>query len=477
MRNTLKTKFSTCVLLAGVVGMTLGCEGPSQEQQTADKLQALLEKMDRLEYAAVALPENELVYTDGVEIDGVRLPGSNSFTAAYLDQALVLLPEAQDIAQTGNTPQKQSANAIIASILTDEGSYLTNEADEAIQKGTSQINLLRQGADMVKAILEHNKALAGDRAAVIDTLKTGKIGNGDSVQGINQLSEQVAAADKVATDARGKLAKAFEQIKQLREDSLEFESLDLKLTNESDAAKGSARFAKLEKATVAMKEGLLAEAKADSLTTDVAVLEGQAKLAERRKNLGQEVVNELEAKVANIKAERQTVADKLAQLDADRKAALQTLTGAYNEIDALMQVGGFDRMAKATDRFTKADEALDKAKSGNSSAFRQMSLYALHARSLQQQALAARTYAAMLGTLTAAGPDVLGPALHATITQRITQLEALDASVQAAATELDTKAASTLSTISSQVDAESTEGQTAGKLIESFRSLITAAKG
>lgn len=470
------TKLTTCMLLAGVVGLT-GCEGPSPEQQTAEKLSALLEKMSRLDFAQAPVAENKLTYTNGTVIDGVTLRGDTSFDAVYIDQALTLLPEARQIAQSGNPTQKQAANTVIASILTDEGSYLTNQAERVFQEGTSKISFLRERADMVKAILAHNQALAGDGAVVIDTLQTGNIGNNKSVEGITQLQDQVAKASESAAEARSELAETLATIEQLREQVLEYESLDLELTNEADAAKAEARFAKLEKATQAMKEAELAEAKADALETDAEVLAGQAELAESRKELSQKVVDELEAKVEQIKAERRTVADKLAQLEQDRKDALAALAKAYNNLDAMMQVGGFDRMAEASQRFNEADQALTEANLGSRGELRRMALYTLHARSLQQQTLAAQTYAAMLSTLTAAGPDVLGSDLHDTIAQRIGQMEALETAVQQAATDLDETASTTVSSVSGGVDEETAAGRTAGKLVELYRSLIEVARG
>lgn len=475
MRNNLITKLSTCMLLAAV-GLT-GCEGPSQEQITGEQLDALLEKMDQLDYAAAPVPGNALIYTVGTSVNGVDLPGSNAFDAAYIDQALVLLPDAKAIASNGNAAQKQAANTIIASILADEGSYLTNQAESAFQSAAGQVSFLRNRTDMVKAIIAYNNALAGDRAAVIDTMQTGNLGNGDSVDGIDQITERVAAATAAAAETRAKIAEAKSAIAQLRDETLEYEALDLTLTNESDAAQGAARYAKLEKATVAMKEAQLAEAKADALEVEVKVLEGQAALAESRKAQGEQVINELAEKIAKIKAERQTVADKLAQLEQDRVAALAVLTKSYNDLDALIQAGGFDRMAQAASKFNEANDAYTSANLGSRVDLRRMGLYTLHARSLQQQRLAAQTYAAMLGTLSAAGPGVLGAQLHQTIEQRIAQMTALEASVKQAAADLDQNASGILSSVSSQVSEDTDEGKTAGDLVELYQSLITTARG
>lgn len=476
LKTKLTTKLTTSMLLAGAAALA-GCEGPSPEQQTAEKLSALLDRMDRLDFAHAPVAQNKLTYTNGAVIEGVTLAGDTSADAVYLDQALVLLPEAREVAQSGTAAQKQAANTIIASILTDEGSYLTNQAERIFQEGTSKIAFLRDRAGLVQSILAHNRALAGDRAVVIDTLETGDIGNGQTVDGVRQLQAQVAAADDTATEAGGELAEALAQIERLREAALEYESLDLKLTNEAEAAQAQARFAKLEEATQAMKEAQLAEAKADALETDAEVLAGRVKLAESRKELSQAVVDELKDKVDQIKAERRTVADKLAQLDQDRKDALAALADAYNRLDAMMQVGAFDRMAKASDRFEQADRALTQANLGSRGDLRRMALYTLHARSLQQQTLAAQTYAAMLGTLTAAGPEVLGSGLHDAITQRIEQMQSLQAAVQQAATELDETASTTLSSVSGEVDEETSAGRTAGKLVELYRSLIDVARG
>jgi len=476
VRTTLKTKLSTCVLLTAVTGLTtglIGCAGQSDDQLTAEKLEQLIDRVDRLEYAFAPTEANAQAYTRGETVSGVELPGRLAFDAAYIDESLTLIPLAQDIAQSGNPVQQQAARSILASIYTDEAGYLINAADRVFQQQSGRFSSLRTHARNAEQILAHNAALAGDGAVIIDTIQTGQTGTGMTVDGIRQLSEQVDAAQAAYTEATNKLAQTRETIDELRDEVLEYESLDLQLTNEANASSSDARFPKLEKATEAMAQAARAEAKADRLATDAEVLENQAELAQTRRQANEAVISELEGKIEQIRAERKLVADKLAELEADRQAALKALAEAYNEMDAMMQVGGFDRMAKATEKIESAGEALAAANQSRRRELRQMGLYTLHARSLHQQGLAARTYAAMLSTLAASGPETLGSGLHEAITTRIEQMNALEASVKEAAAELQTEAEPTVSAMGG-LDAESTKGQTASRLVELYRSLLDA---
>lgn len=475
MRKNLITTFSTCVLLGGLL---VGCAGESPEKLTNEKLESLLERMDRLEYVYSPTKENAQLYTVGTTVNtdsgDVELPGRPTFGAAYIDEAVTLIPLAEEIVKEGNTRQKQTANQIIASVRAEEGSYLINEADRVLQKQTAKFSFLRARTDMVKDIIAHNNALAGEREATIDTIQTGQIGNGQSVDGIKQLSEQVDAAEKALSAANSELEKTLATIKKLQEEALEYEALDLKLTNEASSATTDARYPKLEKAAEAMTEAELAEAKAQSLKTDVSILENQATLAQGRKTLTQGVIDELQAKITSIREERKAVADKLAKLAKDREEALTTLTNNYNEIDAMMQVGGFDRMAKAQELLVQAQEALTAANLGRNAQLQQMGLYTLRARSLHQQLLASRTYAALLGTLAASGPDVLGEGLHTTITTRITQMQDLQDAVKAAAAELNAASGDIVSSMS-DLDAASSEGKAGAELVALYRKLIDFA--
>lgn len=472
MRTTLKTKLSTCVLITAMTGL-IGCAEQTADQLTGEKLEQLIDRMDKLEYAFAPTKDNAQAYTRGETVNGVELPGRIAFDAAYVDESLTLIPLAQDIAQSGNAVQQQAAQSILASIYTDEAGYLINAADRVFQQQSGRFASLRSRAGLAKQVLAHNKALAGDGAVIIDTIRTGETGTGTTVDGIRQLSEQVDAAQAAYTEATNKLAQAREKIEELREEALEYESLDRQLTNEANASSSEERFPKLEKAAEAMTQGARAEAEANRLATDAELLENQAELAQTREQANQAVISELESKIEQIRAERELVAGKLAELDADRQAALKALAQAYNEMDAMMQVGGFDRMAKATEKLEAAGEAIAAANLSRSGELRQMGLYTLHARSLHQQGLAARTYAAMLSTLAASGPETLGSGLHEAITTRIEQMDALEASVKESAAELKTQAEPTVSVMGG-LDAESSAGQTASRLVELYRSLLDA---
>lgn len=475
MRKPLTACFSTCLLVSSLIG----CAGESAEQLTADKLDELIEQMDRLRYSAAPVDANSRTYTNGVTVGGeggIKLAGSYTQDALYLDQALTLVPLAEEIAKTGNKRQKQSANTILASILADDGAFLTNAAGDALQSASSQIGPLRDRADMAKAILEYNKALAGDGAVVIDTLQTGDIGNGNRVDGIQQLKEQVADATRQLDAANAALQSAKTEIGDQNDKVAEFESIDLQLKSEARSASNEVKFEKLDKSTTALKEAETAEARSLSLQTDVEIAQGNATLAEGRKARGQAVIDELEAKVEKIRQERAMVAGKLAELERDRQATLTALTASYNEMDSSLQAGGFDRMGQASERLTQAADALIAAGLGPGSDLQLMSIYTLHARSLQQQALAARSYAAMLGTLSANGPEVLGSGLHQAITARIAELGEFEAVVRDAAAALDEKAAPTVASIEEQVGEETRAGRAAGDNVRLYRSLLGDAR-
>lgn len=459
--------FSTCVLVAALGG----CSGESAEKLTADKLEQLIEQMDRLEYAYAPTEQNARIYSVGTQVEGVSLPGSTDFDAAYIDEALTLLPLARDIANNGNARQKQAANTVIAAILTDEGAYLINVAGEVFQDTTSQMSFLRARTDMVKEIIAFDRAISGDRAEIIDTIKTGQVSSSVSVDGIDQLQADVNQATQTASQARQNLEELTAKIKSLRDQAIELEAVALELTNEAAAATAEVKYPKLEKAAQAERDAALAAFESESLGTDAAILASRIELAEAKKQRDQAAIGELEAKIDKINEERRTVADKLAELDRDRKAALDELTESYNQLDAMMQVGGFDRMAAATQRFIDAEAALSAAGLGANGDLRLMSIYTLHARSLQQQVVSARTYAAMLETLTAAGPDALGQGLHDAVSSRIRQMQRAAADAVEAARELNNSASGVASNLRATADAQTDEGQVAIELTDVYQSL------
>ena len=86
-------KYLTASLIACLASATfVGCGEKTQEAQVSEQLEQLLDQMSRLQYADAPSEGNELVYTLGKEVNGVQVPGSTRFEAAYLDQALALLP-------------------------------------------------------------------------------------------------------------------------------------------------------------------------------------------------------------------------------------------------------------------------------------------------------------------------------------------------------------------------------------------------
>lgn len=472
MRKPLITSLATCLITTGLTG----CFEKSAEQKTADELEALLAQMEQLDYAAAPLEANSRTYANGTVVDGVILDGRYKYDALYIDQALALLPKAKQIASTGNDRQKQSANTLVASILTDEGAFLINAADRVFQSGSARIASLRDKSDLINEIIAHNTALAGDRAEIIDTIQTGEIGNGDKIDGLNDLKEQVNAADKAALAARKKLEDTLAEVARLEKRSAEYEAIELKLNSEARAATGPVMFEKLDKAVTAIKEVETAEATAQNLGAEAEITKDTAELQEAKRSATSDVIKELDNKVRQIMDERREVTDKLAQLRQDRSDALAALTDSYNEMDALMEVGGFQRMALAVEKLDEAGQAFADARLGPGSDLRQMSIYTLHARGLHQQALAAKSYAAMLSTIAASGPDVLGSELHTAIIDRISEMQALGTAVAKAATELDQTTSSTVSAVQSAVDNETKQGLIAKTQVELYRTLTGVAK-
>ena len=141
-----------------------------------------------------------------------------------------------------------------------------------------------------------------------------------------------------------------------------------------------------------------------------------------------------------------------------------------------MRVLGFDRMAKAQKNLEAASQALANARLSRGGDDQAMGILLLRARSLQQQSLSARSYAALLESLAASGPGVLGTGLHAAMTDRIDDMQALaDASAKAAAT-LAEESEDIASGIENAADTSTDEGQAAVDQVRLYRELIQSAR-
>jgi hypothetical protein len=554
-------KYLTASLIACLVTTSLvGCGEPSQESQVSDQLETLLDKMSQLQYADAPIEGNELVYTLGKEVNGVKVPGSIRFEAAYLDQAKALLPLAQDIKDKGTPLQKQSANAIIGSIKTDEAAFLIDEADRSFLRGAKQVVDLRSKLAVLREIRDLNSAVAGDGSVVIETYRTGLRAGRYEVIGINAMQENANAAAQAASKASQDLASYNKQIEELKEKVAEYEALELKLSGEARSAQSSARFDKLDQATAAAKEAEQAQADAAKLEVDAWISERVAKLAEYKRQLldgaadattagligklsgllqaaGEEanvpsssdvygdlaqlladakqtsgddmmksaafllamsdyatatgapnldqrqqlaaaldkrVVNEigviglLEIKIAQIQLERKLVADKLAEIAADRDDVISEFSAAFAERDAMIQAAGFDRMAQAIETLKEAEEAIKG--SGRNVNLELMSAYTLHARALQQQSVSAKMYSTTLSAIAAAGPELLGSELHGMISGRVEDMNGLQGEAKAAVADLEAQASETISGLST--DAESAEGKVATRQLAIYQSLV-----
>lgn len=559
MRKPFSASLTACLLAASMVG----CGEKSQENIVSDQLATLLDQMSRLQYADAPIKGNDMQYTLGKEVDGVKVPGSTRFEAAYLDQALALLPLAQTIEKDGTKLQKQSANAIIGSIRTDEASFLIDEAERAFQQGAKEVVALRSKLSLLNEIQAINQSVAGDRSEVIETYRAGLRAGGTQIIGINDLQKQAEAAAQTAQNASAQLASYSQQISELRDKVAEYEALELRLTSKARASQSSDRFDTLDQATAAAKEAELAQAQVQKLEIDAWIAERVARLAEfkRQQYAGQaqsspadllskldgmfteaasqtnipsssdtyaglaQVLSQakatpgdseikaaafllamseyantpsvdadqrrllvsaidqqinsylgltgaLEMKIAQIKLDRQRVADKLAEIERDRKAVIDELTAAFNKHDAMIQAAGFDRMTAAMDSLKLAEQAVKSAGADND--LKLMSVYMLQARTLHQQSLSARSYQTTLSSFVAAGPEILGSELHATLVSRVQEMQALLGQVASATSSMRTEADATASVISATLDPESARGQIATRQMEVYQSLLAS---
>lgn len=280
MRKQLFASLSACLVTASFVG----CGDKSQEAQVSEQLDKLLDQMSLLQYADAPIKGNKLEYTLGKDVDGVKVPGSTRFEAAYLDQALALLPLAEDIEAKGSAQQKESANAIIGSVRTDEAAFLIDQAERSFQSNAKQVGDLRRKLSVLREIQAVNNAVAGDRSEVIETYQTGLRQGGVEVIGINTMQEQASAAAGVASEASQDLSEAQSQIEELRNKVSEYEALELQLTGQARSSQSSDKFDKLDQATAAAKEAETAQAQAQKLEIDAWIAERIANLAEFKRS-------------------------------------------------------------------------------------------------------------------------------------------------------------------------------------------------
>ncbi len=473
MRKPLIATTAACLLSLGSI---TGCGEKSEAVQTAEQLDVLIDKMsNQLRASSAAMDGNTQLYSLGTTIDGVAVPGALSFDAAYIDQSLALLPLAREIAAgKGNESQKKTANGIIAAILADESAYLINIAQAGYQHTSNQISDMRPRVAMLEEIVQINDELSGDRAAEIETYRTGKVDADTSVQGINQLTQEAKTAGEAQQAARADLAKLTARIDELGSEVAEYEALELKLTNESLGAAGSTKFEKLDQATTASYEAQMAQSKAQTLELEAAIAESLARLAQVKQERSAAVVEQLEAKIDQIEAEKRLIADKLAELESDRKATVDTLIQTFARLDTQIQVLGFKRMADAQTKLEEASQALTAA--GRNRSDEMLSVYMLRARSLQQQSLAARSYGALLDSLAASGEDVLGKGLHGALTARSAQMKTLVAKAATDADALIEQAGDAVADLENSADASTPAGQAAVSQAQLIRQLVSSAK-
>jgi len=422
-RKTLVRKYLTASLSACLVSASfVGCGDKSQEAQVSAQLETLLDQMSRLQYADAPVEGNKLVYTLGKEINGVKVPGSTRFEAAYLDQALALLPLAEQIEANGTELQKQSANAIIGSIKTDEAEKL--EIDAWISERVANLAEFKR------------QRLDGEPAATTEGLL-------DNLAGlIGEAGEETNIPP--SSDVQGNLLAMLADAKQASGDDA-FKAAAFLLAMSDYASAGTPNQGERQRLVQAV---------------DRLVLEA----------IG--VIGTLEMKIEQIKVERQRVADKLAEIEADRQQVLSELSTAFAERDAMIQAAGFARMAEAIETLKQAEDAV-KA-SGKNTGLELMSVYTLHARALQQQSVSARLYRTTLASIAAAGPELLGSELHGTVSDRVQDMDELLGQVKTAVAELESEASNTVSSLPTDTDA--TEGQIASRQIEVYQSLVANAQ-
>lgn len=559
MRKYLTASLSACLVSASFVG----CGDQSHEAQVSAQLESLLDQMSRLQYADAPIEGNELEYTLGKEVNGVQVPGSIRFEAAYLDQAKALLPLADEIKTKGTPLQQQSANAIIGTIRTDEAAFLIDEAERAFQQGLNQVVALRSHLRVLREIRGLNSAVAGDSSEVIETYRTGVDAGQYELVGINGMQEIANEAAQVAQQASQDLASYNKQIDELRQKVDEYEALELKLTGQARSAQSTVKYDKLDQATSAAKEAEQAQSAAQQLAVDAWISERVANLAEFKRqkldgapeattagligkldgmlqaageetnippssdiyanlaqslseakqtsgddamkaaafmlamsdyansggaNLGQRqslvaaiddliideigVIGLLEMKIAQIKLERQRVADKLAEIEADRREVISEFSAEFAKRDAMIQAAGFDRMTQAVETLELAAQAVKD--SGRDASMELMSVYTLHARALQQQSISARLYRTILASIADAGPELLGGDLHGMLTGRVADMDQLVGEATTAVSELESQAGNTISSL--PTDVETDAGEIAARQIEVFQSLVDSAQ-
>lgn len=557
MRKYLTASLSLSLLSATLVG----CGEKSQDVQVSEQLDSLLEQISLLQYADAPVQGNKLEYTLGKEVDGVQIPGSIRFEAAYLDQALALLPQAEEIRNNGTPLQKQSANAIIGSIRADEAAFLMDEAESAFQRGSGDVISLRNKLGLLREIQGLNRAVAGDRAEIIETYRNGLDSRGVKIVGINALTEQAQASAELASNANADLAVYKEQFSKLREKVAEYEALELKLVGQARTSQSSDKFDKLDQATAAAKAGKQSQSQAKKVEIDAWIAERVANLeAYKRQQLAGDqgastsdllgkldgflakasqetmipassdvylgvkellaqakaeaggsvpkaaafmlsmsefsmgeaanqsdrlrlvaamddqinrylgVIGALEMKVAQINLERQRVSDRLAEIERDRQAVIVDFAAAFAEKDAMIQVAGFDRMVSAVQSLTIADQAVQG--SGRGFEMELMSVYMLHARALQQQSLSARSYLTTLSSIAAAGPELLGDKLYATITGRVAEMQSLLGEVSTATQALQDNVATLSAGLMSGLDDQSPRAEIVIQQMQVFQALI-----
>ncbi|MEO0476457.1 MAG: hypothetical protein AAF085_10890, partial [Planctomycetota bacterium] len=500
--------------------------------------------------------------TLGKEVDGVKIPGSTSFQAAYLDQALTLLPLAEEIHKDGTDVQKESANAIIGSIRTDEASFLIDEAELSLQAGVNNVIALREKISVLRDIEALKESVAGDRSEVVRTYQTGLDTAGATINGIDQLQQAANGVAGQADEAEKNFGEFNAQIDDLREKVAEYEELELKLIGQARSSQAGAKFDKLDQATTAAVEAETAQSQAEKFEIDAWIAERVAGLAEfKRQQLagdkqsstaqligklgeflsasstetnvptssdtyaalaqaleqaksasGDDVlqaaafmtsmsaystagaadsdqrgllvaamdkritdylglIGSLEMKIAQIKLERQRVADRLAEIEADKGRVIQEITEDFAEYDKTLQVAGFDRTAAALDSLELAETAVKG--SGKDTEMELMGVYLITARALHQQSLSAQLYAATLDAMVEVGPELLGNDLHDTLSERSRSMQGLLADVKAKIGDLQT-AADLPATKLANIDPESDRGVITTRQKEVYDSLMTS---
>jgi len=321
----------TATLAACLFASSLaGCGGKSNDQEYGDKLQVLLDEMDKLEFAAAPVQTNELVYTNGTIVDDVQIPGRQTPDAAYVDQALTLLPQARDIATNGSESQKRSANLIIATILADEASLLNNSSGLNYQLRANQVVTLRNRVSLLQEIASLQNAIAADRDALIDQIRTSSTARGQAFDGLTALESQLAVATGNATAARNQLQEINAAIADAQRRAVENKNAENSLVNDALSAVGEVEFEKLDAATTAARNAAIAEAQAEYLAFDAEIQEMLAELAEanQMRLQGLQAATPSTGLMAGVRG----------LLDgAASEVGLNNTTPVYNEVKAMIE--------------------------------------------------------------------------------------------------------------------------------------------